>query len=131
MIRLLVLSALLLWPLHEVEARGNFPSRIPNGSVNSCSNCHFNPGGGGARTPFGEAFRSNNRQWSEGLANADADGDGFTNGEELQDAHDWIISQGRRKPATTLATPAWKEPLKSPTHGLPAQPVGIDAGLGR
>ena len=33
-------------------------SRIPNGDVNSCANCHTNPGGGGSRDAFGNAFET-------------------------------------------------------------------------
>lgn len=63
----------------------NYPLLIPNGTVNSCSNCHFNPGGGGSRTPFGNAFRTNSFKWNAILAAMDSDNDGFTNGVELQD----------------------------------------------
>lgn len=63
----------------------NYPLLLPNGTVNSCSNCHFNPSGGGSRTSFGNAFRSNSFQWNAVLAAMDSDNDGFTNGVELQD----------------------------------------------
>lgn len=63
----------------------NYPLLIPNGTINSCSNCHFNPAGGGSRTAFGNAFRSNSFKWNATLAALDSDGDLFTNGEELQD----------------------------------------------
>lgn len=33
-------------------------SKMPNGSVNSCSNCHVSAAGGGTRTAFGEAVNS-------------------------------------------------------------------------
>jgi hypothetical protein len=66
--------------------------QIPNGSALQCASCHVSPGGGGARTEFGETVRasfltspSGNVIWGPELAAIDSDGDGFTNGEELQD----------------------------------------------
>lgn len=76
---------------HEAEARNFRTGLIPNGDVNSCANCHNNPGGGGARNPFGEAVGalvdpgSADAFWSPALAALDSDGDGATNGEELGD----------------------------------------------
>lgn len=79
------------WHDSPVEARGFRVSLLPNGSENSCLNCHFNSGGGGSRNVFGadvgslvsrggrEAF------WSPALAAEDSDVDGFTNGEEVGD----------------------------------------------
>ncbi|HOI29456.1 MAG TPA: FlgD immunoglobulin-like domain containing protein [Melioribacteraceae bacterium] len=65
-------------------------SQIPNGGINSCSNCHFNPNGGGPRNSFGQTVESGflnsqgNVVWGPSLANIDSDGDGFSNGVELQ-----------------------------------------------
>ncbi|MDX9754388.1 MAG: PQQ-dependent sugar dehydrogenase [bacterium] len=75
----------LLW------ARSFRVSLLPNGSVFQCANCHVNSFGGGTRTPFGEAVRQlvsvggTEAFWSPTLAMLDSDGDGFTNGQELQD----------------------------------------------
>ncbi len=46
-------AALVLIAASGVQAKSFRVSQIPNGSVNSCSNCHINPGGGGARNAFG------------------------------------------------------------------------------
>ena len=45
----------------------------------------MNPAGGGTRTPFGEAFRSNGDVWNAASATPDSDGDGYSNGVELGD----------------------------------------------
>jgi hypothetical protein len=63
--------------------------QVPNGSKFSCNTCHNN-GGGSARNSFGQAVElitgsSNTNFWGPQLASIDSDGDGFTNGEELQD----------------------------------------------
>lgn len=66
-------------------------NQIPNGNVNGCLNCHTSSAGGGKLNPFGTMVKNgylinDNVNWNADLANKDADGDGYTNGEELQDA---------------------------------------------
>jgi len=57
-------------------AHSEYVDRIPNGGVNACNNCHDS-----------HSFRDDWRRlgWGPKLARKDSDGDGFTNGEELQD----------------------------------------------
>ena len=75
----------------SLTARSFRVGMMPNGNTFSCSNCHLNPGGGGARNAFGEAVRAlvtpGGAQpfWSAALAAMDSDGDGVSNGEELGD----------------------------------------------
>ncbi len=65
------------------------PDLIPNGTKNSCANCHVTPGG--ALNPFGAEVEaivvpgSCDPFWGRDLAVQDADGDDVTNGMELQD----------------------------------------------
>jgi dopamine beta-monooxygenase len=82
------------WLIGEAEARPQRPGQIPNGGVNSCANCHVSAFGGGARNVFGQQVEagfltsvgfSGDVIWGPELAALDADGDGFTNGEELGD----------------------------------------------
>jgi len=71
-------------------------SQIPHGNRFSCNTCHTN-GGGSPRNAFGLEVEKrvspggNESFWSPALAALDSDGDGFTNGEELQDPNGaWI-----------------------------------------
>ncbi|HPQ40851.1 MAG TPA: hypothetical protein PLV45_10800 [bacterium] len=57
--------------------------RIPNGTVFSCDTCHGNTTH--QLNPFGTAYNAAGRTWTAGLAQADSDGDGYTNGQELLD----------------------------------------------
>ncbi|BFZ15699.1 hypothetical protein BsWGS_18738 [Bradybaena similaris] len=72
----------------------NYQERIPNGN-NVNHPCkpnyrwpgvgHQNPLGGGKRNVFGIDFQKAGYQWTKDLCNADSDGDGRTNGDELGD----------------------------------------------
>ena len=71
-------------------------TKVPNGSKASCNTCHTN-GGGSSRNLFGLAVSAkvtpNGTEsfWNSEFAALDSDGDGFTNGEELQDpTGSWI-----------------------------------------
>lgn len=77
-----------------IVARSFRVGQIPNGNKNACANCHVNPAGGGPRNIFGAEVGQNHLtepggagqvKWSPALAALDSDGDGFTNGQELQD----------------------------------------------
>jgi hypothetical protein len=75
------------------EARASRVNQIPNGSQANCLACHVS-GGGGARNSFGAQVDAGFMTasgaagavvWGPALAALDADGDGYTNGEELGD----------------------------------------------
>ena len=89
---LVVLCGLVLGASSS-EARSFRVNQIPNGSQANCLACHVS-GGGGARNPFGAQVESSFLtvagpsgavDWGPALAALDADGDGYTNGEELGD----------------------------------------------
>ncbi len=87
----------------HARAHEFYAVRVPNpvtvansiGTVRPCITCHNNPDGGSGcigtggtapcLNPFGIAFGSNMFNWNSMLALLDSDGDGFTNGQELQD----------------------------------------------
>lgn len=83
-----VLVFVLAVNIYAIDFRVN---QIPNGGKFGCANCHVSPSGGGARNAFGQMVESKyldfngNVKWSAAMAAEDPDGDGFTNGQELQD----------------------------------------------
>lgn len=85
--------ALLLWgaQVPQAGALQLYQTEIPNGDrvVRGGQAWpgvgHQVPQGSGDRNAFGVAFQSAGHRWSNGLCNADSDGDGFTNGQELGD----------------------------------------------
>lgn len=90
--RLVLLVIALLCGLPSVAAaRPLRPDQIPNGRKLNCLNCHGSAGGGDIRNTFGRqvenGFLAEDATviWGAELAHLDADGDGRTNGQELQD----------------------------------------------
>ncbi len=81
---LLTASSLLL-AAGPASAKRQDQSNIPNGATAGCLACHVNPTGRGDVTAFYTDYRQARKTWSQALARLDSDGDGFTNGQELQD----------------------------------------------
>lgn len=76
------------------EARPFRVGQIPSGDRFECGNCHVAPAGSGPRNVFGTMVEEDYLEmregrlsvdWGRDLAGEDADGDGYTNGEELGD----------------------------------------------
>ncbi|GEM_PF-1817578 len=93
-------------------ARMKRVDQIPNGNSYSCGTCHVSSAGGGPRNVFGQQVENNltqpgfagDVQWGQ-IFNLDADGDGYTNGEELGDPNGtWTI--GDPDPAGMTSRPA-------------------------
>lgn len=109
-----LLFSIISTPLLSKE---QWVKEIPNGLINQCSNCHISSAGGGSRNVFGKAVEntlSKGKVRWDLIFNLDSDGDGFTNGEELQDADgQWAI--GKANPGnSSLVTKPW-DPKSKPT----------------
>lgn len=89
-------------------------NQVPNGSKFSCNTCHTN-GGGSSRNPFGIEIGTNfltapgsngNVNWGPDLAALDSDGDGFSNGVELQDPNgEWTTGMPNPGDPTKVTNP--------------------------
>ena len=89
----------------SLNARNYRVAQVPNGTKFSCNTCHTN-GGGTAPNDFGKlVFKPFlvqdgsrfNTNWGPLLASLDADNDGVTNGQELQDPYGFY-SEGQAAP---------------------------------
>lgn len=112
--------------------RPGFPGRIPNGNVNSCDTCHI--GGDFSAPPANPGFRKDfydaGEQWTAALAALDSDGDGFTNGEELQDPNGTWTGGSIGDPSLVSnpsdvrdVPPVTQVPTSTPTPDPTATPV--------
>jgi hypothetical protein len=131
--KLLLFAGILAFLSASVLLARNFRvNEIPNGSVHHCANCHINPAGGGPRNAFGQEVERNHLtasgagghvRWGADLAGKDSDGDGFTNGQELQDpSGDWIAGSPIPGNPTLVSNPGdpTSFPVTSPVERLDA-----------
>ncbi len=101
-------------------AKPNFPTFIPNGAVNGCTNCHSgNPSSGNPNLgPFGLTVAATGTppNWDI-LCPGDSDGDGASNGLELADP-DCVWTKGDPNPGS------------SGDVSLPGDPSSVPPGFG-
>lgn len=122
-ISVLVISMVFVYGLF---ARPSRVTQVPNGNVSQCQTCHTvsNPSpGNGPRNDFGKLIEaqfltepgSNGEViWNALLANLDADNDGVSNGEELQDRFGaW--EAGQNQPGNSALVTA---PGNTPSNNL-------------
>ncbi len=104
----LLLGAIVVSPV--VLGYSQDVDRVPNGGVFSCDTCHS------SGNDFIGPYNAAGRQWTAALAALDSDGDGYSNGVELQDpGGSW--SQGQADPGDSdLVT----NPGESSSHPSPA-----------
>jgi hypothetical protein len=120
-------------------AFSNFQSEVPNGASSSCQTCHARAGGGSPWNAFGnelfvengaaagddnaiDAFADSFIWWNADICNADSDGDGQTNGQELGDPNcEWTAGAAPR--SSDLSNPG-------NATSTSANPDGVDGGDG-
>ncbi len=103
-------AVLLLVADESLKSQSFRVTQIPHGSKFSCATCHVSAGGGGTLTPFGQdvelTLQGGNVNWNAALASKDSDGDGFTNGAELQDPNGtWKVGQQSPGSAASVSNP--------------------------
>lgn len=99
---LLALSA--VFAITQVAAKPTFPSRLPNGAnvIGVDALGHVDTSGGGDLNAFGADFSSAGLVWTTALCEADSDGDGQTNGQELGDpCCKWVAKSNEKVQWTT------------------------------
>ncbi|KAF0708412.1 Aste57867_6359 [Aphanomyces stellatus] len=97
------------------SAYRTYIAKFPNGDkvAGVAAIGHVDPKGDGPRNPFGLAFAAAGKEWTTALCQADSDGDGATNGQELGDpCCTW--KAGEALPATFKATPPGKADTFTP-----------------
>ena len=83
--------SLMIASISICSARDYRVAELPNGKSFDCQNCHVDKLGKGPRNSFGkiveQSYLDDNGDviWNAELAALDSDGDGFSNGTELQD----------------------------------------------
>ncbi|ETL47530.1 hypothetical protein L916_02742 [Phytophthora nicotianae] len=102
-----------------VEGYAKYVKLVPNGgNVPDNSNIgHLDPAGETGLSDFGEAFSTAGNAWTAALCQADTDGDGFTNGQELGDpCCTWttgstagLVTDGVSDPSVASKTPTSSE----------------------
>jgi hypothetical protein len=116
MIRIILYSALIISFTQLCISRPFRVNQIPNGTKYMCLNCHQSVSGGDTRNPFGQTVEDNltngNVRWDL-IFNIDSDGDGYTNGQELQDP-EGLWATGQPNPGDkNLVTKEW-DPNSNP-----------------
>ena len=142
--KLLMTTILLIFvfSFQQIDARSFRVGQIPNGSVNNCLTCHtvaFPVSGNGPRNDFGKLVEgqfltvqgsTGNVIWNALLASLDADNDGVSNGEELQNRFgSWIV--GNPQPGNPVLVSLPGNATSSPAFTLTLQFSGMTPHVGQ
>jgi hypothetical protein len=103
-----LIGASYLFSFQTVSALAPSPGKIPNGAKYDCLTCHTS-GSYAADTQMKLDFlhATPTKTWTIALAQTDSDGDGFTNGEELQDPTGaWVIGDANPGSVTDVSNPS-------------------------
>ena len=125
------------WAFNGAHPHADRIAQIPNGSVRNCETCHASSTSG-TLNPFGQQIEaaylvppgpSGVVQWGPALANLDADGDGLSNGFELNDpSGGWIAGDPPPGAPADVTDPG--DPESGPIEGLPGLSYPAMAWLG-
>lgn len=116
MVRTVSMTVAILVAPSMVQAYAKYVELVPNGgNVPDTPNIgHLDPAGETGVSVFGQAFSTAGNAWGPVLCQADADGDGFTNGQELGDpCCTWVtgstaglVTDGISDPSDASKTPS-------------------------
>lgn len=114
--RTLVIAALVTLGASQVDAYAKYLKLLPNGGdIPDTDNVgHVDAAGQEGVNDFGKAFKAAGNSWTVALCQADTDGDGFTNGQEMGDpCCTWtptstasLITDGLSNPNDKTKTPS-------------------------
>lgn len=112
------------------HALSKFQKTVPHGTVKKCQTCHVSDSGGKNWNDFGVAAKASldggEPRWAL-ICDLDSDGDGWSNGEELQDP-DCAWAKGAPSPGDSAHVTAPGDPTSHPEEEDPLPPV--DEGPG-
>lgn len=114
-----VIALTMTLVVQSAVAKPEFRSRIPNGAnvpgVQAVGHKDAQ-GGSGSLNAFGNAFDKADKKWTASLCQADSDGDGQTNGQELGDPCCEWTSSGSPRRLVGLSDPGVASSKSDPSH---------------
>lgn len=125
------IAIIAAYGIANVAAMPTFPTLVPNGAnvAGVAAIGHVDVAGGGPRNEFGMAFEKAGTKWTKELCQADSDGDGQTNGQELGDpCCEW--TKGKTPLLPTASAPGDPNSMADATTWASVKCKGTGAGAG-